>query len=115
MKNDKLFKRHVLQAVTYYKELLDANCCVGIPVDKLSGQFGISRNILQLGFMKLYGESIREYKLRIRMERSRALFSEGKDVKAVAMELNYTELRTFSSAFKRYHGVRPTEFCKSLG
>ena len=115
MKKEKMLKRQVLQAVTNYKELLDTNCCVGIPVEKLSGQFGISRNALQLGFLKLYGESIRDYKLRIRMERSRALFNAGKEVKAVAMELKYTEMRTFSTAFKRYHGVPPTAFRKSLG
>ena len=114
MKNEKRFKRHVLQAVTAYKELLDTHCCIGDPAGKLSAQFGVSRNILQLGFKKLFGETIREYKLRLRMERSQQLLDEGKDIKEIAIILNYTKARAFTTAFRKYYGVTPTTFGKLL-
>jgi AraC-like DNA-binding protein len=114
MKHEMLFKLHVLRAVSCYKELLDEDCINGHTAAQLSSQLGISRNVLQLGFKKLYGESIREYKLRKRMERSCALLDVGKDVKVVAQELNYTKSRAFSSAFKRFYGYNPSVFCKML-
>ncbi|OQP45436.1 hypothetical protein A4H97_32340 [Niastella yeongjuensis] len=115
MKTEKLFKRHVLQAVTCYKELLDEHCANGDPAHKLSLQMGVSRNVLQQGFRKLFGESIREYKLRIRMERGRTLFDLGKDLKDVAHELNYTKTRAFTTAFKRFYGHTPTKVYNVLG
>ena len=102
MRNEKKFTRHVLQAVTAYKELLDIHCYNGDPAQQLSAQFGVSRNVMQLGFRKLYGESIRSYKLRKRMERSRDLLHAGQEVKTVAKTLHYTEPRAFTSAYKRY-------------
>ncbi len=114
MRNNKMFKRHVMRAVTTYKEMLDTHCCNGDPADQLSLQFGVSRNVLQLAFMKIYGETIREYKLRIRMERGCSLLGTGMDVKEIATELNYTETRAFTTAFKRYHGFTPTVFCNLL-
>jgi len=114
MKNEKRFKRHVLQAVTAYKELLDMHCCNGDSAGKLSPQYGVSRNVLQQAFKKLYGESIREYKLRLRMERSRQLLNEGKDIKEIAIVLNYSKARAFTTAFKKYYGVTPSEFGKLL-
>jgi AraC-like DNA-binding protein len=110
MRTEKKFKRHVLQAVIAYKELLDIHCCNGDPALQLSAQFGVSRNVLQIGFKKLYGENIREYKLRKRMERSRLLLDSGHDVKDVARTLNYAESRAFTSAFKKYFGHTPSIF-----
>jgi AraC-like DNA-binding protein len=112
--NDNLFKRHVLRAVNTYKKLLDTHYGTGDPVEELSRKFGISRYVLQQGFRKTYGEGVREYKLRIRMEFSRHLLDNGKDVKEVAQELNYAEARAFTTAFKKYFGYTPTVFCRVL-
>ncbi|MBO9204602.1 MULTISPECIES: helix-turn-helix domain-containing protein [Niastella] len=114
MNPEKKFKRHVLMAVTAYKELLDAECSLGLPADQLSAQFGVSRNVLSMAFKKLFGESIRDYKLRKRMERGQELFDAGKDVKEVAKELKYTETRAFSTAYKRFFGLTPTTLNKLL-
>jgi len=110
----KKFKRHVMRAVTTYKELLDTHCCNGDPAAQMSMQFGVSRNVLQIAFVKIYGESIREYKLRIRMERGCELLGAGLEVKEIATELKYTETRAFTTAFKRYHGYTPTTYCNLL-
>jgi AraC-like DNA-binding protein len=115
MRTEKKFKRHVLQAVTAYKELLDIHCYNGDLAERLSAQFGVSRNIMQTGFKRLYGESIRAYKLRKRMERSRSLLDAGHDVKDVAKSLNYTESRAFTTAFKKYYGHTPTDICGLTG
>ena len=114
MRHGTYFKRRVLAAVTCYKQILDDECKIGQPADKLSLQLGVSRNVLQKAFRKLYGETIREYKLRIRMERSLELLEAGEDLKVIAQKLNYTKIRAFTSAFKRHYGYTPTNMSKSL-
>ena len=108
MTNGMYFKRRTLAAVTCYKQILDDECKIGQPADKLCLQLGICRNVLQTTFRKLYGETIREYKLRIRMERSLQLLNAGEELKIIAEQLGYTEIRAFTSAFKRHYGYTPT-------
>jgi len=114
MKTEKMFKRRVLSAVTCYKQILDDECKIGQQAAKLSLQLGVSRNVLQEAFRKLYGETIREYKLRIRMERSLQLLNAGANLKVIARQLNYTKIRAFTSAFKKHYGYTPTTMAKSL-
>jgi two-component system response regulator YesN len=108
------FKRYVLQAVRAYKELLDEHCTNGDCTHEIAEKYRISRNALQKGFKKLYGISIREYKLRLRMERSCTLLAACKDIKEVSMMLHYTTPRAFSFAFKKYYGVTPSEYASKL-
>jgi len=105
MTNGTYFKRRTLAAATCYKQLLDNECKVGHPTTTTCRGLGISRNTLQKTFRKVYGESVREYKLRIRMERSRELLVDGKALKDIAQELNYTKTRAFTSAYKKFFNV----------
>lgn len=114
MTNGTYFKRRTLTAVTCYKQILDDECKVGLPADKMCRQLGLGRNTLQKTFRKLYGQSIREYKLLIRMERGLAMLEAGKDLKVIAQELGYTKIRAFTSAFKRHYGYTPTGMNNSL-
>src|SRR5689334_9996528 len=110
MSTEKRFRKHVHQAVSAYKELLDTHCANGDSINLVTTEFRISRNSLQQSFRKIIGMGIREYTLRLRMERSRELLKAGKDVKEISMELRYSKPRAFSSAFKRYYGVTPSHF-----
>jgi AraC-like DNA-binding protein len=114
MTREKRFKRHVLQAVDAYKDMLDTHCANGDSTEDVSAGYGISRNVLQFAFKDIYGMGIREYKLKLRMERSRQLLAAGRDVKEIAITLHYTKSRAFSTAFKNYYGITPTEFADSL-
>ncbi|HEX6432111.1 MAG TPA: AraC family transcriptional regulator [Niastella sp.] len=114
MTREKRFRKHVLQAVDAFKDLLDSHCANGDTTYEVSAKYGISRNVLQFAFKDMYGIGIRDYKLKQRMERSRLLLEAGKDVKEVAITLHYTKPRAFSTAFKKYYGLTPTDFANSL-
>jgi AraC-like DNA-binding protein len=114
MKREKRFRKHVIQALDVFKGLLDTHCANGDTALRVSTDFGISRNVLQFAFKDTYGMGIRDYKLKQRMERSRQLLEAGKDVKEVAITLHYTKPRAFSTAFKKYYGITPTDFANSL-
>ncbi|OQP59694.1 hypothetical protein A3860_36615 [Niastella vici] len=114
MTNEKKFRKHVIKAAGTYKTLLDDHCALGDKVAELSSLLGISRNVLQQAFKKQYGKGVRDYKLMTRMERGRQLLQEGKDVKAIALALNYSKPRAFTTAFKKYFAITPTDFVKQL-
>ena len=107
--NQKKFKRRVLRVVSEVKQTLNENNNAA-KVIELATNFNVSRNSLQSAFMQECGESIRGYKLRIRMEQAIRMLEAEKDIKEIAITLNYTHSRNFSTAFKKYYGVVPTEW-----
>lgn len=108
------FKRHTQHAVGVFKELLDNHCANGDYARQVSARFGVNRNVLQKAFKKKYGITIRDYKLNLRMERSRQLLQAGKDIKEISLTLHYTTARAFSFAFKKHYGLTPTAYMESL-
>lgn len=112
--NEKRFRKHVIKAAGTYKTLLDDHCAIGDKVAELSSLLGISRNVLQQAFKKQFGKGVRDYKLMTRMQRGRQLLEEGKDVKEIAILLHYSKPRAFSTAFRRYYGVTPSQYANTL-
>lgn len=109
MKKTRKFKRHVVIAVDAIKDIFDNEQSNGHTTNKMAAHFGISRNVLQQGFKQLHGINIRQYKLQQRMDLSKKLLAEGKDIKEVALILHYASPSAFTTAFKKYYGITPTE------
>ena len=107
---NKPHSRLVLETVGAYKQNLDDHRYIGDEGYKHVSQYGITRNTLQVVFKKLYGVSIRDYKLKIRMERALELLKKGYPVKRVSILLHYTTARAFVTAFKKKFGVSPGRF-----
>lgn len=105
----KKFHLRVLRVISAVKQTLEENNDAS-NVTELATNFNVSRNSLQSAFIQEYGESIRGYKLRTRMEQAMRMLEEERDVKEIAITLNYTHSRNFSTAFKKYYGVVPTEW-----
>lgn len=105
----KKFQRRVLRVISEVKQTLNENNNAA-KVIELATNFNVSRNSLQSAFLQECGESIRGYKLRIRMEQAMRMLEAEKDIKEIAITLNYTHSRNFSTAFKKYYGVVPTEW-----
>jgi AraC-like DNA-binding protein len=115
-------RKQVKHAARAYKTTLDinrSNCHSNLrlnvdSVSRLSYRYGLSRNLLQQGFKHEFGMSIREYKLKQRMELGRELLEAGGAIKDVAFRLHYTKARTFCLAFKKYYGITPAAFVEML-
>lgn len=114
MKKKKRFKRLTKQMVKSFKEKLDSQFGQGEHIEKVSAQIGITRNALQQAFKKQVGLTIREYKLKLRMERGMELLYTGKEIKEISQILHYTTPRAFTHAFKKHFGVTPTDYADSL-
>lgn len=111
MRNEKRFTVHVLQAVGAYKKNLDDHRgAIGDCAEKLSKQYGVTRNTLQEAFKYQYGITIRDYKLKKRMERSRKMLKAGKEIKEISYYLHYSSVRAFLHAFKKHYGITPSQY-----
>lgn len=75
----------------------------------LARMAGMNRTKLTTGFRELFGETILDYCLRLRMSRARHLLLEGEAVGRVAAAVGYEHHSSFSQAFKSYFGFAPTE------
>lgn len=107
MRKEDLYNRHVLESVGAYKKTLEEHRFVGDGTHINSLTYGIPRNTLQMAFKDLYGVTIREYKMQLRMERGRDLLKRGSSVKRVSILLHYTTPRAFVTAFKKLYGISP--------
>jgi AraC-like DNA-binding protein len=109
MRNRKKLKKHVVTAITAAKEIFDHNLGDEYTAYKTALKYGVCRNVLQKAFKDEYGEGIRDYRLRIRMEKSKDMLAEGKDAKEISITLHYSNPSAFNNAFKRYFKVTPKE------
>jgi len=99
----------VLEKVKNYMEI---NYMNDISLDNLAQYAAMSSFYLSRSFSKAYGISIKEYMIKIRMEKAKSMLIEGnRSVKQIAMEVGYLDQNYFSKAFKKYTNISPKEYC----
>lgn len=82
-----------------------------ITIEGLALEVGLNRTKLQYGFKKLYGRSIDEYRLHVRMRcASKLLRQTDKSIKEIARLTGYKTISSFSVAFKRVFRQPPTQW-----
>ncbi|MFC5652610.1 AraC family transcriptional regulator [Paenibacillus solisilvae] len=83
----------------------------GATVTGLAASLNISPRYLSQLFLKYTGYSLREYMMRIRMERARFLLTEtAMNITEVSSALGFTDIYHFSKMFKAHNGVPPSKF-----
>ncbi|MGG4488288.1 response regulator transcription factor [Metabacillus idriensis] len=110
--NEKENIRHK-QAVEYMMQYVQEHYSENITLQDLSEQIYISRNYLSQIFKKATGLSFNHYVNKVRMEKAKNLILEGKLlIYEIAEEVGYKNTPYFSSLFKKYTGVNPTDLLK---
>src|SRR2546425_903388 len=82
-----------------------------LALDDVAAAVGSSRRQVQRVFADVQGEAFRDFLLRVRMERARALLShDGRflSVSEVAARVGYRQASGLRQAFIRFWGVAPT-------
>ncbi|MGV8981262.1 helix-turn-helix domain-containing protein [Clostridium sp.] len=94
------------------KIFIENNYMNDISLDNLAQYVSMSSFYLSRIFSKAYGMNIKEYIIKIRMEKAKCLLMEGnKSVKQIASEVGYLDQNYFSKAFKKYTNISPKEYC----
>ena len=101
------------QAVDYMIQYINENYNERITINDLSEQLYISRNYLSQIFKKATGLSFNHYINKVRMEKAKSLISEGQFlIYEIAEKVGFQNTPYFSSLFKKYTGVNPTDLLK---
>jgi two-component system response regulator YesN len=96
--------------VRFVHEHYAENITLGLLADEIN----ISKNYLGQIFRNVMGETFNQYVTRIRMEKAKRIILEGKlYIYEIAEKVGYSNIPYFSSQFKKYIGINPTELIKS--
>jgi AraC-like DNA-binding protein len=79
-------------------------------IEDLAVRAKMSKTQLQGSFKLLYGVTIYQFQLRVLMEHAIKLLNSGMLVKEVAQELNYSNAKSFSRAFKMIFNKPPEDY-----
>ena len=104
-------KKEDIERIRLAKDLLTRNRRYHITIDDLSQQTQLNRTKLQYGFKQLFGVSIDDYRILLRMEKAKELLEQtGKTVKEISILVGYKSLGSFSTMFKKLYSKSPTEW-----
>jgi AraC-like DNA-binding protein len=106
--------REEIDQITVVEQELLSNLAQAPTISQLARQAAMSPSKLKKQFKDVYGMPIYEYFQKNRMQKAREMLLEGnRSVKAVGMELGFSNLSNFSLAFKKEFDELPSELLKS--
>lgn len=82
-------------------------------LEQLANEAQLNEYKLKAGFKQLYGTSVLNYALNLRLEQAQKLIKETeKTISEIAYELGYTHSQHFQRAFKKKFGITPNSLRK---
>lgn len=96
------------------RALLDLHFDAPPTIAALAAKVALNQSKLMKGFKQLFGQTIAEYCLRLRMERARELLlHEESNVAQCGYRVGYQHHSSFTAAFTSYFGVTPSAMLQS--
>jgi AraC-like DNA-binding protein len=71
-----------------------------------------NRKTIEKAFKELYGDGIKTYHVKQRLEKSKIFLEEGMTIKLAAIACLYKSQSAYCTAFKKKFGMTPTEWLK---
>lgn len=99
-------------SLTQIKEYIDQNYTDSdISLKRLSAEFELAESTISKMFKEHGGELFTEYLCRLRMEKAKEYLQTQKyRIKEIAGMVGYQNELSFSNAFQKYEGIRPSQF-----
>ncbi len=108
-------KKEDIERIRLARELLTKNRRYHITINDLSQQIQLNRTKLQFGFKQLFGISIDDYRILLRMEKAKELLEQTeKSVKEISTLVGYRSMGSFSTMFKKIYSKSPSEWRNGL-
>lgn len=109
-KQEKIITNDIQAAVDY----ILANIYENISLDYLAELSGLSLSRFKQKFCQQLGFTPREYINFQKVEASKAILGKGKNVTDTAIELGFSTSNYFSSVFKRFTTLSPSDYLRSI-
>jgi AraC family transcriptional regulator, regulatory protein of adaptative response / methylphosphotriester-DNA alkyltransferase methyltransferase len=92
-------------------EIVDREYARDLALDDIARRVASSRRQLQRAYAEIGGTTFREHLTAVRMERAADLLARRNvTVREVAHRVGYRQPAQFAKAFRRHHGVVPSDF-----
>lgn len=106
-------KNYVVKKIVSY---LNENYACKISLDQIAQNLYLSPVYISKLFKEETGESPINYLIKIRLDKAKELLedSENGSVKSVANQVGYEDVYHFSKLFKKYYGISPLNYRKSV-
>lgn len=105
------YQQGIHQIVSYMNQHYADN----LQIDTLASMCGLSRTYFITAFRKAIGETPYNYLLNLRMAKARLLLENPQySIKEIALLCGFQKPNTFSSLFKNYTGMTPTDYKQKL-
>lgn len=99
--------------VQYALDCIHSEYMNNITVEQISDRLNLDRSYFSTMFKKKTGVSPKQYLTNYRMNIAASLMTEkNTSITVIAYSVGYSDLFTFSKAFKRHYGVSPNEYTK---
>lgn len=87
-----------------------------ITLELVADKVGFNSSYFSSFFKKETGEGFADYLIRLRMEKAKELLKDTKDtVKEICEKVGYSDVKHFTSMFRKYTGLKPGEYRKLYG
>lgn len=83
-----------------------------LSVERIVREFGVNRNKVQQLFKAIYGQTLAHYIRYTKMQEAYTQILRLRNVAEVGRKMGYSNLSHFSNAFKKIHGVNPSQVLK---
>ncbi|WP_126971273.1 AraC family transcriptional regulator [Gynurincola endophyticus] len=102
-------KEHEINRIYLFKHILQDQMHTEISIESIANDLGLNERRLRTGFRRIYGVSIFEYLLYLRMERAMVLISHSSiKINKIANMVGYQSKFTFAAAFRKYFKNKPS-------
>jgi AraC family transcriptional regulator, regulatory protein of adaptative response / methylphosphotriester-DNA alkyltransferase methyltransferase len=92
-------------------EIVEREYARDVALDDIARRVASSRRQLQRAYAEIGGTTFRDHLTGVRMERAAELLARGSvTVREVAHRVGYRQPAQFAKAFRRHHGVAPSDF-----
>ena len=92
-------------------EIVEQEYSTDVSLDDIARRVASSRRQLQRAFSEVGNTTFRDQLTRVRMDRAGELLAHrGLTIRDVAHRVGYRQPAQFAKAFRRHHGVAPSEF-----
>ena len=109
-------KRRDIRYIRQAKRIVTENFDQHITIPELAKKAGINETKLKEGFRELYGQSIHDYLLQLRISKAKHLLATTLlTIVDITYHVGYNNATHFSSMFKKEIGMPPTEWRKRHG
>ena len=104
-----------LDKVHKAKEFIINNLDSNITIPKLANKVGTNECYLKKGFKEVHGKTIYEFVIENRMEKAKSLLTHSElSIADIGITVGYSNLSSFSQAFKNYFGLTPSQIQKQI-